>query len=225
LKFVFAATLIISIALNAYADEDTNWWTEFKSAVDDYVSSIPAEAKGSMSSHMKGFVPIPIGLIQRNKRNKPAHQVLHGEFNCDGKQDYAVIGVNDTDPLAKALLSSQPLPREILKVASERYHSLTFSVPAVVWVGLSEASGFTWKPYSGSYASIRKPFGGDLFEKAKEQLASRAKDGGIMPEIDVRWAHEHRCEVLSIGCCEKPGMDYVWDRRSKQLIAVYLGEC
>jgi hypothetical protein len=156
------------------------------------------------------------------RRNRPR---MDGDFNCDGKQDYAVLGVNGTDPLAKTLLSAQTPSMEALKTVRDRYYSLSFNSPAVVWVGLSDTNGFAWRTYLGSYVSISKSLEGDLFERAQVQVALRSNGGINSPEIDAKWAHEHRCEILSIGCCEKPGMDYIWDQRNKQLIAIYLGEC
>ena len=103
---IFVLLFLLSSS-DSQAKDDLDWWPAFQAAVTEYAASIPTSVKDSLTNEAKGFVPVPIGFGSEPKGTSNHEQVLTGDFNGDGKPDFAIVGVNGDDPIAKALSSGK----------------------------------------------------------------------------------------------------------------------
>lgn len=73
-----------------------------------------------------------------------------GDFNCDGKPDYAITELNRDSALAKAVLAAEATPLQITAAQSEQ-KTYAWDRAAEVRVALSTAKDFLWLKEKGSY--------------------------------------------------------------------------
>lgn len=220
--FLFALLVHSGNVFSEY-NENRNWWMDLQLSNREYVDSIPTKVLKSLQPHTKDFIPfaqvIRTGIGRRTKA-----KVVTGDFNCDGKKDYAILGIRSNDAIVKVLTKvEQPASTELDML--RHHYSELMRDSNMVWVGLTEKDNFNWTSYPGTSIGIRGVLEGNLLKAANQDIKNY-REKHLKPEgFDFEFIENHRCEVLTIGCCDKPGMDFIWNQRTRKLIKSYLGEC
>lgn len=207
------------------ADERTTWWKEVKSRRSQYLVAIPDHVRASLKAKDADFVPFPFESCMSPVGKSSKAAPLQGDFNCDGKPDFAISGIPGNEPFAAAFASTETPSSDEWELLRQQEMEWSWKKPAVVYIGLSDGAGFAWVSVSGTCASKRGVLNEELLRSAREDILEyRAKEVGPAG-FDFDWISKKRCEVLTIGCCDGPGMDYLWNQRTKKLVKTYLGEC
>ncbi|MBY0384134.1 hypothetical protein K2X05_03160, partial [bacterium] len=215
-------SFLIFTSLSSFAENDLLWWSRFVRATETYTLSLPKAVRDSLSRE-KGFTPIPLNFDHLMSSSK-TRKVLIGDFNCDKLPDYAIVGLESSTAIAKAVLHGTISNEEISRLKDE-YRTFLNDKPGIVLVGLSNEAQITWYRYAGSGVSKNGILEKELLKRAKQDIESYRKDKLGSAGFDFKFVEKNRCDVLSIGCCEKSSMSYIWNQSTKTLIEVYLGEC
>jgi hypothetical protein len=184
-----AALVPVGCAISAEptATSLVEWLSRAKETRARYQDSIPDSIRDQLSKSRPDFLPLSFG--------SESAEVVRGDFNCDGKEDYAVSGVSRASGLAKALLAKNT-PTSAIGQAKKEFDAYLNDQPAVVVIALSTAEAIVWQEASGSY------------------VANRGADCGCCHGVsnsDLSWIKQHRCDFLYIGCCEKDGSYTIYD--------------
>jgi hypothetical protein len=171
--------LILSVGTTTRADDLQTWFEETKSIQKKYRQTIPEKVSSLLKKKHPSFRPFTFDI--------DPSEIARGDFNCDGKEDYAIVGVDKGNTLIQAFDGGgAPANYELVK---KEYDTLNFGSPAKVMVILSSSKGFLVKEEPGSYV--------------------RASDScgccNSTTPADSEWIKKSKCKWLYIGCCEKDG--------------------
>ncbi len=154
---------------------------------------------------------IPKSLVKEIQRNYPNFSPLTfqdtkteaSDYNCDGKPDYAIVGLTKED---NSLLTKPVLSKVSLEDLQQEFHKYKYDKGATVLIALSSKEGkYLWLKRKGSYASS----GGT--ELPCSNTNKKAKEVS-------KFLKENKCQYLYTGCCEKDGSYEVWKKDSKEIL-------
>ena len=205
----------------ASAEEATSWFRGLRDAQQKLSDSLPAPVRRAIEG-ATDFLPIGALNTSDHPQGLEDAAPASGDFNCDGKADFALVGTSKASALARALTEPADPPLGALELVYQEFHDVRLNRPAMVMVALSRADGsFGLQRLPGSHASA-------LGTKALANLAlglapdqpSAESDGcaALDPSLDLPWATAHACQVLAVGCCERGESQYVWSPRSQKLV-------
>ncbi len=180
------------------ASEKQKWINEFNAKNEQYRKSIPKNIIKEVNKKYPTFKAI---TFQGSK-------VASSDYNCDGKPDYAIVGLTKED---KSIFTSTNLKKVALSDLKQELHKYKYEMWATTLVVLSSNDNkFILLREKGSYASNggTKVACGDSNKKSKE-ISKLLKD--------------NKCEFLYIGCCEKDGSYDIWKKNSEEKL--YSGGC
>lgn len=189
---------------NRYSDNPFNtkkalsgWWEQSRRAQAELNKKLPREVRASFDKAAAGFQPVAA-----------LSALAEGDFNCDGKADYALVSVPSESKLARALAAKKIPSDNKLKAAHADYLDFRYSDPATIWVALS-GHARSWISLAGSAVETA----------GKVSLTGELGCAKLVPGQQVMWARENKCEGLKVGGREY----YLWDPEKKDLRSV--GQC
>ena len=175
----------------AAADDDLkSWFEQTKQIQKQYRESLPSNIQRELERSTPELRPF---VFQNESRT-----LARGDFNCDGKQDYAVTVVQAASKLSEGFADSDPVEHSLSDLKQE-YHRYSYDEPAEVVIVLSSSSGFLIKRASASYASNSGSSCGccNSVSAADQELIKKLK-----------------CDFLYLGCCEKDGSYTIYEKDS-----------
>lgn len=185
-----------SVARAEEAGELLAWRENVALAQTAYMKAIPAEVLRSLEKSKPELRPLAFEMTQ----------VARGDFNCDGKSDYALIAA----PRSSAIFAGLQVGAKTqdIEKAKVEYHRLAYDKPTQVLIALSDTRGaWQWSTQAGSSVAVPQDLGCTSWDDAARDL-----------KLDVNWIKQKKCSLLSIGCCEKDGTVWVWDKNKKELV-------